>query len=236
MQEEPKPPEFVDIKIVALMSVPMCGWNPHWGCAFDALLPFKIPLKLAYGAWWDHGITTLMEDAIAGGADWMLTLDYDTMFTSYHLDRLIGHIASRDDIDAISGLQCRRGTGEEMLLSVLTQPGVDGKVGITIDGTPLKVQSCHFGMTLIRCEALKKLAKPWMAHVPDANGSYRSDTRIDPDMYFWKQWREAGNSIYVDMQCRIGHLQAMVAEFDNNYNATHTHVVAWRQRESVVAA
>lgn len=235
-QDVPPPEGIVDIKIVAMMSVPMVGWMPHFGCAFDALTPFKIPLKLAYGAWWDHGICCLMEEAVAAGADWILTLDYDSMFTAFHLDRLIGHIASDDKIDAIAALQCRRGTGEEMLLSTPAQPGEDGKVGILVGPEPLAVESCHFGMTMIRVSKLAALPKPWMKHVPDANGSYSSDSRVDPDLYFWKQWREAGNTIFVDMHCKIGHLQPMVSQFDADFNARHVHVTDWRKANAKGAA
>jgi hypothetical protein len=67
----------------------MTGWNPHWGCHLEALRPLNIPLKLKFGCWWEHGISDALDECRAIGVDWVLTLDYDSMFSSKHVNDLI---------------------------------------------------------------------------------------------------------------------------------------------------
>jgi len=212
-----------DIKIAALMSVPMCGWNPHWGCVSEAVRPFQIPIRLAYGAYWHQSISNLLEDCISDGLDWVLTLDYDSMFTAEHLDRLIGRFGQREDIDALAALQCKRSTDEVPLMTV---QGVDE---VEINGEPIRADTAHFGLTLIRIDALKKVPLPWFRSVPDPNGSYKTLKRTDADIYFWREWQRAGNTLYVDPQCAIGHLQPLVSEYDAEFKVRHVHVTEWRK-------
>ena len=94
--------EYADIKIVALTSIPMCGWNPHWGCVAEALRPFQIPIRLAYGAFWHQSMSNMLEDCIADGIDWVLTLDYDSMFSADQLNRLIERFGQSPHIDAMA--------------------------------------------------------------------------------------------------------------------------------------
>ena len=77
------------------------------------------------------------------------------------------------------------------------------------------------------------MPKPWFLHTPDPKGSYRSKARLDPDMYFWKKWGEAGNTLYVDPHVRVGHLQPMVAELyddEGHLRTRHVHFMDWRKR------
>jgi hypothetical protein len=219
---------YEDIKIVALTSVPMCGWNPHFGCVHEALRPFGIPLRHFYGAFWENGISNALEEAVANGVDWVLTLDYDTMFTPLQLDRLIGRFGQSPHMDALTALQCKRGTEEVPLMGGFTATKViDGMAHIEINGQPIKVKTAHFGLTLLRMDSLKKVPKPWLLGLPDGDGSYSTMRRTDPDIYFWQQWEKAGNTIYVDPSVSVGHLQPTVAEFDENFKPRHVHVTDW---------
>jgi hypothetical protein len=219
--------EYEDIKIVALMSVPTVGWNHHWGQVYGALQPFKIPLRLGFGAFWHQTMSNLLEDCIDDGIDWALTLDFDSMFRAEHVDQLIGHFGTRPDIDAIAALQCKRSTDEVPLMTA------EGMTQIELTDEPAKVSTAHFGLTLIRLDALKKMPKPWFLGTPDPEGSYRTDRRLDPDIAFWHKWRETGNSLYVDLKCSIGHLQPLVSEFGPDGKARHVHIVQWRKANPV---
>lgn len=219
--------EYQDIKIVALMSVPSVGWNHHWGQVAEALRPFNIPIRLGYGAFWHQTMSNLLEDCIDEGLDWALTLDYDSMLRAYHIDQLLGHFGSRPDMDALAALQCKRSTDEVPLFTAM------GLTEIEIKDEPLKVDTAHFGLTLIRLEALKKVPKPWFVSTPDANGSYRTLQRTDADIDFWHKWKKAGNSLYVDLKCGIGHLQPLVSEFGPDGKPRHVHVTDWRKANPV---
>lgn len=247
----------MEIKMAALMSVPMCGWNPHWGCQQEALRPWGIPLQLAFGAWWDHGVSNLFDEYLQMGVDWVLTIDYDSIFDSRHVGGLIERLGKHAEIDALAALQCRRNTDETPLMhnSEWTSKEVE------LDGLPLKVDTAHFGLTIFRMDAFAKycdflrnrgpsdarleelgrelnftkdelrgMVNARMLHIPDVNGSYFANERTDPDIYFWKRWKDAGNTLYVDPKVSIGHMQPLVSEFDATYKPTHTHWVDWRER------
>ncbi len=74
------------------------------------------------------------------------------------------------------------------------------------------------------------MPKPWFLSTPDANGSYANGKHTDADIYFWQQWKKCGNTVYVDPLCQIGHLQPMVAEYDEHFNPRHVHTTDWRKR------
>ncbi len=214
---------YEDLKIVALTSIPMCGWNPHWGQLCEALRPFQIPARLGYGAYWHQTISNMLEDCIDDGIDWAITFDYDSMMTGNQLNQLIRRFGQNPHIDALAALQCKRGKDDVPLLTV------SGKSVIEIGREPFQVTTAHFGMTLLRLDSLKKVPMPWFVGSPDENGSYRTLRRTDADIYFWHAWNKAGNSVYVDPQCRIGHLQPVVSVFDDQLKPKLMHLEDWRK-------
>jgi hypothetical protein len=222
-----------DLQIVSVMSVPMCGWNPHWGCHTTALAPFGLADQIImYGAWWDHGVSNAFEDLIdRGNVDWILSIDYDSMFTAQDVSALIHRFAQNAHMDALAAIQPRRGSEETPIMTI----GQNTVFEFTDEA--VKCDTAHFGLTLFRVDALARMSKPWFIHTPDKNGSYRSKSRLDPDMYFWRKWAETGNTLYVDPHVRIGHLQPMVAELysdDGHLRTRHVHVIDWRKRANSV--
>ena len=133
-------------------------------------------------------------------------------------------MASNPHIDALAALQCRRG-GKYPLMT--TGTGVNDE-HIQVDGSPIKVTTAHFGLTLIRVESLKQVHKPWFWSQHDDAGNW-SDDKLDDDIWFWHQWRKAGNTIYVAPSVSIGHLEETVAMFDENLQAKHIYVHEWRK-------
>lgn len=222
------------VQIVSVMSVPMCGWNPHWGCHTTALAPFGLADQIImYGAWWDHGVSNAFEDLIdRGNVDWILAMDYDSMFTAEHVSGLLKRFGDNPHIDALASIQPRRGSEETPIMTI------GQNTTFEFGSEAVKCDSAHFGLTLFRVEALARMPKPWFLHTPDPNGSYRSKSRLDPDMYFWRKWAECGNTLYTDPHVRIGHLQPMVAELYSDdaghLRTRHVHVIDWRKRSNSV--
>ena len=175
-----------------------------------------IPIRLAFGVFWHQCLSNLMQDCIDDGLDWLLFLDYDSIFSAEQLSRLLTVFGSNPHIDALAALQCRRGVENVPLLS-------NGQSETEITGEPIKVNTAHFGMTLMRVDALKRFPMPWFVGVPDKDGSYRTLGRIDPDIWFWHRWKDAGNSLYVDPLCSIGHLQVMCSAFSDELKVEHLH-------------
>lgn len=208
-----------DIKIAALMSTPRFGPLTARGVIEAALRPFNIPLNTFGGVFWGQCMQRALETYVDEGLDWVLTIDYDSLFTAQHLDRLIGTFGSHPEIDALAALQCRRGS----LYPLMT---IKGEKGTEVNGDPIQVTTAHFGMTLIRLDALKCIPKPWFKTQPDEGGGY-GDERLDDDIWFWHQWREAGKSLYVAPNVSIGHLEETVAVFDEHMQASHIYVKDW---------
>lgn len=211
----------LDVQIAAVCSIPRLGWNDNWGQIFDALNPFRIPLKRYTGAFWGQCLQRVMEEAVAEGTDWILTIDYDSMFTSKHLDTMFGIFGNNPHIDALASLQSKRRSGTPLFT-------VKGKTGIETDGSPIQADTAHFGCTLIRTDALKDVPKPWFHSKPDAEGGW-GDGRIDEDIWFWHQWKKAGKTLFVAPDVRIGHLEVYVQDYDDNMEPRVRTTDEWRK-------
>jgi hypothetical protein len=210
-----------EIKIAAILSRPRFGLSVFFDCASEALAPWKIPLQSSYGVFWGMTLERMMERNIAIGVDWIITLDFDTLFTSRHVQMLIDALAQNPEIDAIAALQPRR--GRPLPLAVRT----DGAMPLT--GGPVKVRTAHFGLTILRAEAFKKLKKkPWFIDVPAADGSW-GEGRLDGDIHFWGLWGDSGNSLYVHSGCCVGHVEEMASEFTPDGKHRHVYLSEWRK-------
>ena len=55
---------------------------------------------------------------------------------------------------------------------------------------------------------------PWFWEQPNADGEWAAG-RLDPDIYFWRKWQDAGNTLYLANRVSIGHLQHMATWVDN---------------------
>lgn len=185
-----------------------------------ALRSLGIGLITSQGVFYGQCMQRMFEDVLNIGADIILTIDGDSVFTASHVRRLLNIIVQEQQIDALASLQLRRG-----------KPDVLGfcrkQKEIEWSGYPIQVTSAHFGLTAIRVDKLKAVKKPWFFSQPDANGEWE-DQRIDDDIWFWKQWEDAGNTLFLDPGCRIGHLEEMVATFDENLKPIHVYPGDWQ--------
>lgn len=213
----------VSVKIKAVMSIPRLGFNDTWGCVHDVLAAFKIPVASYMGAFWGQCMQKAMVEAIEQDVDWVLTLDYDSLFTAKQLQFMMQAMASNPDIGALAPLQMKRG-------SAVPLHTIEGQTRMEINSdAPVEVSTAHFGLTLIRTEAIKKMPKPWFQCVPGPSGDY-DDDRLDGDIYFWKKFREAGNKVFVAPTVSIGHLETLVAWFDENCDPQYITPKAWREK------
>ena len=215
--------QTLQVKIKAVMSIPRLGFNDTWGCVNDVLNQFRIPVASYMGAFWGQCMQRAFVDALADGTDWILTLDYDSLFTAKHLQTMMQMMARNPEIGALAPLQMKRG-------SAVPLHTIEGKTRMEINSDdPVEVSTAHFGLTLIRVESLKKMPKPWFQCVPGPSGDY-DDDRLDGDIYFWKKFRESGNKVFVAPTVSIGHLETMVAWFDENGEPQYITPKAWREK------
>lgn len=211
-------PTGVKAKVRAILGCPRIGWNDAWQSIVDAMNSMHIPIETHQGCFWWQNMQAGLSRALNDGIDWLVTLDYDSMILPMHVQRLLQILADYPNIDAIAALQMRRGA-ETPLFST-------GKTSAEFSNEPYQVNTAHFGLTAIRVSKLAGMPKPWLIDVPDANGEYNGDHR-DADITFWDKWKAAGNTIFVAPDVRIGHLELLVSEYDENIQPKHYHIGEW---------
>lgn len=215
------------VRVAALMTAPRYEAVYARNFIELAMKALGIPLTISGGVYYGQCMQIMLEDLVSKDVDYVLTIDFDSMFTAEHVQRLLNLIASDDNIDAITAVQPKRGCG-----AILA--AMDKETTMVWNGRPVKVTSAHFGLTVIDLKKLAELPKPWFHAQPDKDGRW-TDDKIDDDVWFWKQWREAGNSIYVDPGCRLGHLEEMVTVYSPTMELQHLYPREWSEtRESTV--
>ena len=215
--------ESKTVKVAALMTA--ARYENTW-CRNQiefSLRALGIPFSVSGGVYYGQCMQIMMDEVVNKGIDYIVTIDGDTVFYPHQLQRLIS-IAVQEQLDAICAMQVRRGA-KHMLGTI------EGKRSTGWDGYPVKVDTAHFGLTVISCEKLKTTAKPWFFCQPDKNGNWSED-KIDSDVWFWKQWKEAGNSIYLDPGTRIGHVEEMVVLYEDDMTIQHIYPKEWVERHA----
>lgn len=222
-------------RIRAVMTTPRLGFNDMWNSTVSALPRFGIDLTNVTGAFWDQSLTLALDRTLADGAcDYVLTLDYDSVFSAGHVARLIELARVYPEADAIAALQASRHGGNPLFgLSPQTAAeSDDGKVAhvdravFAADLVP--VRHAHFGLTLIKASALRSMSRPWFLGVPNVAGEW-SEGKTDPDIYFWRRWEDAGRSLFVAPNISIGHLELMVRWMDEDMQPTWQPAKDWEQ-------
>jgi hypothetical protein len=213
---------------VTLKSVTVCGMmtSPRYINCFcrdyidAAFVGAKVPLQNSQGVFYGQCMQRMMQTAVERGVDIAVVCDGDSLFTSDDIMRLLQTLESNDHIDALASMQIRRGN-KTMLASIKGQSTAE------VRGEPLQVSTAHFGLTAIDLRKLRGVPLPWFWSKPDDNNEW-GDMRIDDDIWFWKQWENAGNTVYLDPQTRIGHMEEMVVMVDPvTYEAVHAYPNEW---------
>jgi len=192
-----------------------------------ALRSLGIPFTVSGGVYYGQCMQKMLESAIEQGVEYAITVDGDSVFTPGQLQRLLGiAVQESHKIDAIAAMQVRRGA--KTMLGTIS-----GRLSAEWDGYPLKVDTAHFGLTIIDLAKLADTPKPWFFCQPDVQGQW-GDGRIDSDVWFWKQWVKAGNTIYIDPGTRIGHVEEMVVMHDESLQVKHVYPADWVKGNSDV--
>lgn len=208
----------MQIKVQALMTAPRyeatwCRGHIEW-----SLRALGIPLSVSGGVYYGQCMQMMLEDSIKAGIDYAITVDGDSVFKPHHVQRLM-NVCVQEDLDALASLQLRRGKPDMLGF-------IAGQTSAVWNGYPIQVHTAHFGLTIINLHRLANVPKPWFFCQPDKNGEW-NEHRIDSDIWFWKQWKDAGLKCWIDPDCRIGHVEEMVATYDNDYKPTHMYPKQW---------
>jgi len=201
-----------EVRVEAILSMPRLSFTANHFAWAQALMPLGIRPTMGTGAFWDQVNTRVMEQFI-DKSEYLLTIDYDTFFTKEDVEHLFA-MAMTFQCDAITGLQTKREDGRPMLTLKDTLDNPPDKVATTLPmswfSEPVQeVDSAHFGLTVISTAALKRAKKPWFWCKPGPDNSW-NDGRTDSDIWFWKNWRESGNRVYVTPRVVLGHGEYVV--------------------------
>ncbi len=217
------------VRVHCAMSVPRLGWQDHMFCWPRGLIPYGVaPVRLE-GAFWGQCLERVLTDMIENDPEpdgpplWILTLDYDSIFQPDALPRLLTY-ATASDYDVVAAVQMKRRHDEPLF----TMNGEDGsRLGhITKDTliyhNILPCNTAHFGFTLIRASALKKMSHPWFLGVPNEAGRWE-DGRMDDDIHYWVAAQKAGVKIGVCPRVALGHAEVWFKWPDHNMQPLLQH-------------
>lgn len=211
-------------RTVMTMTLPRLCFTDNMFCCMQALIALKLPILRSTGVFWSAGMTQVFNDAINGGAKYILHVDYDSVFSPEDVVDLYSLMEERSDIDALCAIQMHR----EQDTPLMVMAGPDGKRisgvgGETMMADTMPIEAGHFGLTMLRADKVAALPKPWFVGVPDANGGWDTG-RVDDDIWFWKQWKKAGNTLHAANAVRIGHIQRMISWMGRGGRAVHQYM------------
>ncbi len=216
---------IADIKcpeIRAVMSLPRLGFTENHACAVSVFQRLGIDIVKHTGVFWGQCLDRVITAELEAGFDgWFVVLDYDTVFNGAIFGDLCYLMATHPAADAIAPWQAKREC--DHVLFWATETDGSKKKELTVEDLQpglLPVDTAHFGLTLLRSKCFETLKRPWLLEVPDDDGRW-GDDRIDPDIYFWNNWRESGHSLFIATDVSIGHCQQMVTWPDRRLKPIH---------------
>jgi len=198
-------------EIHAIMSLPRVCWTDTQGVLHQAAAALGFDVSRATGVFWGQCLERLMKTYLKKpNIKYILTVDYDSIFDPDDIVRLWQVMETNPDIAALCPLQI--GRDKDMpLFSIKDDAGrlMKSFSEDRLYTDALDMNTGHFGLTLIRCDAIRDLPSPLFWGKPNADGEW-NDGRIDDDIFFWNRLRDANKRICLCPRVRIGHLQNIV--------------------------
>lgn len=211
-------------KTTAIMSTARLGFTENIFCAAGTFQPRNIPIIKYTGAYWGQGMERVIQEALDNGSEWIVTLDYDTVFNGTVFDRLCYEFADHPEVDALAPWQVKRESSE--VLVWMTDENGNKRTNVRMDELEpdvTQVATAHFGLTLLRASAFKDLPRPWFWAQPNKDNTW-GEGRVDDDIYFWKNWEKAGRTLYMANHVSIGHLQQVVTWPSQDLRSHHQYL------------
>lgn len=220
-----------EVRIGAVCSVPRLAFSTHWGSLNQAFDGMQIPVIKVTGYGWgaclQRGINVLIES----GCDYIITIDYDSVFHKEDVLELLLLAARHEDADAILPWQVRRGGYDELLVLVRDGNGIPVKsiTAAEVQDELVAVAGGHFGLTLIKTSALLNTPKPWFWDQPNEHGEWE-DGKTDADIYFWNKFREAGHKACLATNIRIGHIDENILWPNAQFGITRQNAADYHEK------
>lgn len=169
-----------------------------------------VPMKIGQGAYWHEVLCNQIEEQAADGPEFIVTLDYDSVWSPQDVRELYRLIKAYPEADAICPVQQHRGR-KHAIFGVLKDDGtpIGSMKTAEFDRNLTKITTGHFGLTIFRAEKIRSLPRPWMVPSPNKDGRWR-DGNTHADIQFWFDWQKAGNSLYLANRIPIGHEVSLI--------------------------
>lgn len=228
---EARKPHVAEISVSGAMSVPRLGFMDNLFCCIEAVIPCNVKLRKHGGAFWGQSLTKVFERILEeDNPDAILTIDYDSIFTPKHLAHLMQLMMLYPEIDALAPIQSSR----HLPTTLFTVHGTEGDNAPEIPrqqfaGDTIPVATAHFGLTLIRTAALRRIKKPWFHSQPTPEGDW-GEGHVDEDIAFWRKWEEAGNTLHLASRVAIGHAELMARWPDVNLQVFYQSMTDFQQK------
>jgi hypothetical protein len=196
--------------VIAIMSLPRVAWTETMCHTLECVAKLQMPFMKSTGVFWGQCLERMLTKCLEQGQKYALTIDYDSIFDPRDVIRLWQIMESNPDIAALCPLQIGRDR-DELLLNLIDKDGNPRQSVTTEDfhDEAVDIKNGHFGLTLIRLDALREIHHPWFAGVPNKQGRW-DEGRTDDDIYFWHRLRSAGKRICATPKVRLGHLQLVI--------------------------
>jgi hypothetical protein len=228
-QEGPVPVSTVLPRIAAVMSCPRLAFTENMFAALQMAVGLGIPFERTTGVNWGQCLERVIEPHLLDGTEWILTLDYDTVFGIEQVLRLAQLMLEHPEIDALAPIQFKRDENSALFRPLMPDGSKPSEVSMALfEPATTRVEWCHFGLTLIRVSALRKLPKPWFWEQPSPRHDW-GEGRIDNDIYFWKQCQALGLHVAIANHVAIGHCQQLVTWPDQEFRPIHQYVKEWQK-------
>jgi hypothetical protein len=209
----------------AIMSLPRVSWTETFAKTLEVASQLQMKFTKSTGVFWSQSLERMMSGIVKeNGCKYILTIDYDSIFDARDVIRLWQVMEDNPDIAALCPMQIGRDRSE-MLLNMVDENGK------SIQTAPVEffyrdaidIKNGHFGLTLIRVDALKDFPHPWFLGVPNEEGKWE-ERRTDDDIYFWHKMRAAGKRVCATPKVRIGHLQCVITWPKDDFSLVHQYV------------
>ena len=166
------------------------------------------PVECDMSPYWEQSIQRAIVRALKHGRKYLLFFDGDSAWDTNDLLDLYRIIEANPYMDAIMPVQADRNS-----VKPLCHDWLRGHFGIDYDNkAPItQIPHGHFGLTLIRSEAFKRMPKPWFQGIPGRTGEWElEDGKRDPDTYFWMKFNECGLKAFRANYTVVGHMELHV--------------------------
>jgi predicted SAM-dependent methyltransferase len=192
--------------VAAVVASARYGPSIHHKCAYDAFHELGIHQNLIGGCFWHCNMSEKLAEAIADpDVEYVLALDFDTIFRADDVRELYRIAKTLPDVDAVSAVQQGRG-GLGSLFTVLDGDNLVVKqmYAADFDRLATPITTACFGLTLFNAESLRSFPKPWMVGKPAPDGTWGYGC-VHPDIDFWLRWRDAGKKLWLANRVIVGH-------------------------------